>query len=251
MTSFKHLCIVVALLCAHVFAMAQRILYIGDSVTDGGWGRSGGSMLAPEKRNHTDLNHLYGHSYMMLCASELESRHPQRHYVMMNRGVSGDDMERLTARWQHDAIDTAPDVLSLLEGTNDVLYYLDSVAAGQTSAPFNIMAWERRYRDLLDRSRRANPQLRIVLGTPFVAKVGRIGGRDDWRQRDSLIAEMAGRIRVMAKEYNATLVDYHALFAGLCKGKEGAAHWIWDGIHPTPAGHRRMADLWLKRMKGI
>lgn len=24
------------------------------------------------------------------------------------------------------------------------------------------------------------------------------------------------------------------------------AYWIWDGIHPTPAGHRRMADLWMQ-----
>jgi phospholipase/lecithinase/hemolysin len=24
------------------------------------------------------------------------------------------------------------------------------------------------------------------------------------------------------------------------------SYWIWDGIHPTPAGHQRMADLWLK-----
>lgn len=240
-----------ALMCAHVFAGAQRILYIGDSVTDGGWGRSGGSMKPSEKRNHTDLNHLYGHSYMMLCASELESRYPMRPYVMMNRGISGDDITALAARWHKDAIETRPDVLSLLEGTNDVLYYLDSLSAGQVAHPFDIRAWEREYRAVLDRSRQANPKLRIVLGTPFVAKVGRIGQRDDWQLRDSLISLMAERIRIMARDYDAVLVDYHAMFARLCRGKEGAAHWIWDGIHPTPAGHRRMADLWLRKVRGI
>ena len=25
-------------------------------------------------------------------------------------------------------------------------------------------------------------------------------------------------------------------------------YWIWDGIHPTPAGHKRMADMWIKRV---
>jgi hypothetical protein len=52
---------------------ACRVLFIGDSVTDGGWGRSGGSMKPSNKRNHTDLNHIYGHSFMMLCASHYES----------------------------------------------------------------------------------------------------------------------------------------------------------------------------------
>ena len=35
------------LLLACIALHAQRVLYIGDSVTDGGWGRSGGSM-APQ-----------------------------------------------------------------------------------------------------------------------------------------------------------------------------------------------------------
>ena len=26
-------------------------------------------------------------------------------------------------------------------------------------------------------------------------------------------------------------------------------YWIWDGIHPTPAGHRLMADVWIDAFK--
>ena len=32
------------------------------------------------------------------------------------------------------------------------------------------------------------------------------------------------------------------------KGKTIPEYWVWDGIHPTPAGHHRMARLWLKRV---
>lgn len=64
----RTLCIFAACTCSLLLS-AQRVLYIGDSVTDGGWGRSGGSALPSEKRNHSDLNHVYGHSYMMLCAA--------------------------------------------------------------------------------------------------------------------------------------------------------------------------------------
>lgn len=236
-------------------SLAQcRVLFMGDSVTDGGWGKSAGHSTPSDKRDHGDKNHIYGHSYMMLCASEMEAYCPQCQYVMMNRGISGDDLGRLSLRWQHDAVDTKPDVMSLLEGTNDVLYFLDSIAKGQLKAgeaTFDIQRWERGYRSLLDKSHKANPELKIILCTPFVAQVGRIGMREDYALRESLIAEMAKRIRLMTKDYNATLVDFHSLFKSLCKEKEGAAYWIWDGIHPSPAGHKRMADLWLKTTRSV
>lgn len=237
--------VLLTLLCmSSANGQSLRVLFIGDSVTDGGWGRSGGSAKASKDRNHSDQNHLYGHSYMMLCAAELESRYPERQYQFFNRGISGDDISRLEVRWQNDAIDMAPDVLSLLEGTNDISYYLDN-----GTSTFDMDGWERRYRKLLDRSLAANNKLRIVLCTPFVAKVGKTGNAANYPLRDSLINVMTTRIRTIAKDYNATLVDFNTLFARLCMGKEGAAHWIWDGIHPTPAGHHRMADLWLKQTK--
>ena len=27
--------------------------------------------------------------------------------------------------------------------------------------------------------------------------------------------------------------------------KQNPYYWVWDGIHPTAAGHQKMADLWL------
>lgn len=224
------------------------ILYMGDSVTDGGWGNSGGQATPSEKRNHWDKNHIYGHSYMMLCASQLESDYPTRNYNMLNRGISGDDIQRMKARWEQDAIGCKPDVMSMLEGTNDVLYYLDSLSNKQITHPFDLDAWEKCYRELLTKSKEANPGLNLVLCTPFVAKVGNVGSRSDFQLRDSLLSCMAERIRVMANDYKATLVDYNKMFAQLCNDSSKASHWIWDGIHPTPAGHRRMADLWLKEV---
>lgn len=226
-----------------------KVLFMGDSVTDGGWGRSGGSMAPSEERDHWDKNHIYGHSYMMLCAAELEAAHPELQYSMLNRGISGDDVWKLTARWKKDALDLQPDVLSLLEGTNDVHYFLDSIAKHQIpleQARFDIEAWEHAYRALLDESRKVNPELRLLLCSPFVARAGWVGESPDVSLREQIIAEMAEQIRLMAEEYRAVYVDFYTLFGQLTQGKEGASYWIWDGIHPTPAGHRKMADLWLK-----
>ena len=108
---------------------AQRVLYIGDSVTDGGWGRSGGSALPSDKRNHWDLNHVYGHSYMMLCAAHYQSLYPYAGLEFFNRGISGNTLADLETRWEQDVVDMHPDVLSVLIGTNDVGEYLKNPAS--------------------------------------------------------------------------------------------------------------------------
>lgn len=134
----------------------RRILYIGDSVTDGGWGRSGGSAAASEKRNHWGLNHIYGHSYMMLCAARLSAEQPEADDEFLNRGISGDDMTGLESRWQKDVLSLRPDVLSILIGTNDIHYWLE-----HAESPFDLGQWEWRYRQLLNRTKEANPSVRF------------------------------------------------------------------------------------------
>lgn len=229
-------------------AQSMTILFWGDSITDGGWGRSGGSMASAEERNHTDLNHLYGHSYMFIAASELESRYPERGYKCHNRGISGYTLRDLTARWEQDVEALRPDVLSILVGTNDVAHYLREAQ----NAIFDVAAWEEEYRALLKRTRALNPALKIILGTPFVAHTGRLATSQDYELRVQLIAECSDAVRRLAKEFDAEVVDYEKLFAHLTDRYEvEGTHWIWDGIHPTAAGHHRMADLWLKAFRKL
>ena len=129
-------------------------------------------------------------------------------------------------------------MVTLLVGTNDV----DKFLSGK--ATLDMKQWEKDYRQLLDQLRTANPDVKIALGTPFVAKVGRIGSQDNYQQRKALIAECATVVRRIASDYHATLLDYEKLFNELTA--KNASYWIWDGIHPTAAGHQKMADLWLR-----
>ena len=219
-----------------------RVLFIGDSVTDGGWGNSAGHSIPSDKRNQWDQNHIFGHSYMMLCAAHFQSNLPEYDYKFMNRGISGDDLTRLEARWEKDVIKMNPDVLSVLVGTNDVHYYLEN-----KESDFDFAGWELRYRGLLDQVRNSNPKIRFVLSTPFVAKVGKIGENEDYALRDSLIHRLSGIVASIAKDYEAVLLRYDELFAAQKKEHPlvPMKHWIWDGIHPTAAGHKLMADLWI------
>ncbi len=223
----------------------KRVLFIGDSVTDGGWGNSAGSAKPAAQRNQWDKNHIFGHSYMMLCAAHYTSEQPQAGYDFINRGISGDDLQRLEARWQDDVVALRPDVLSMLVGTNDVHYYL-----AKPEGEFDVAQWERRYRALLDQARAANPDMRLVLGTPFVAKAGKTGKEKNFIVRDSLTKRLATAVQRIADDYGAVLLRYDSLFAAQRKASPSVAaeHWIWDGIHPTAAGHRLMADLWTERV---
>ncbi len=247
--------ILLAVIAAVIAAMPSgaqpkglRVLYIGDSITDGGWGRSGGMPTPSDKRNHTDMNHIYGHSFMMLCAAQYEADYPEDGFTFYNRGIGGNTLNDLAARWEADAIDLQPDVISILIGTNDVDVFLRKEKKGLQSA-FDFRGWEETYRSLLDSLKKQNSNIRFVLCTPFVAKEGRIGKENNYEKRSKLTEQLAECTRRIAKDYNAVIVDFDVLFKHLIKNQPKNGYWIWDGIHPTPAGHAKMAELWRKNAR--
>ena len=219
----------------------RRVLFIGDSITDGGWGNSGGSSASSDKRNHGDLNHIFGHGYMEMCAAHFLSCYPQRDYQFFNRGISGNTLYDLQKRWETDALQLKPDVISILVGTNDIHEFLNDNSDG----PFDFERWEQTYRSLLDEIKGQNPDIRIILGTPFVAKAGWVGKAENFEQRKRMVNQLADIVRNIASDYHAILVPYDQLFNSLQDQAPRDNYWIWDGIHPTTAGHRRMADLWI------
>ena len=83
-------------------------LFQGDSITDG------------NRSRNNDWNHVMGHGYQYIIASKLWYEFPQKHFHFFNRGVSGNRVMDLAARWQTDTIDLKPDLLSILIGINDV-----------------------------------------------------------------------------------------------------------------------------------
>ena len=202
-------------------ASGPRVLFIGDSITDGNWGNACGMPKPTAERSLWDMNHIY-------------------------RGISGNTLRDLEKRWEEDVIGMKPDVLSVLVGTNDVHYYLQ----GDKKEPFDFEGWEKCYRSLLDRSLQANPELKIVLGTPFVANVGNMRKSEDFAERDSLVRRCAAIVERIAKDYQTVFLPYNAMFDEILGTAPASqdTYWIWDGIHPTPAGHKRMADMWIKRV---
>jgi lysophospholipase L1-like esterase len=229
-----------------LYANGLRVLFIGDSITDGKWGNSDGSARPSSERNYWDMNHIYGSGYMYLCAAHYQGNFPEREFEFFNRGISGNTLYDLERRWEDDAVKINPDVLSVLIGTNDIHKYLRD----SKGEDFNFQEWEDKYRKLLDRSLKANPDLKLVLCSPFVANTGKMRETINFGERDSLIHQCAVIVERIAKEYGAVYLPFDKLFNNLLKECPTSqnTYWIWDGIHPTPAGHRRMANVWIEQI---
>lgn len=221
-----------------------RILFIGDSVTDGNWG--GGGAKQSSERNQWDMNHIYGHGFMFLCAAHYMSQYPEREYEFFNRGISGNTLYDLEKRWKEDVINMHPDVLSILVGINDVHRYLH----GDKKEPFDFEAWELKYRELLDNARAGNPKMEIVIASPFVAHTGSMQKDANFNTYNEMVHRCISIVTKIAHDYHAVYLPYQSLFDQLLQEHPTtqSGYWIWDGIHPTAAGHQRMADMWIQQM---
>ena len=199
----------------------SRLVFQGDSITDMKWGR-----------DESDRNHYLGHSYVYLITARLGVDAPELQLDVYNRGGSGQHTGNLLARWQEDAVDMKPDLLSMLIGTNDV-------GKGRTAEEF-----ERDYRAMLDASRAANPELKLVLMDPFVLRCGKLAGDAEWTQRRTGTEALCVIVEQIARDYDAVHIKLQDIFDAAAEAVS-AEHWIWDGVHPLPQGQELIARHWL------
>jgi lysophospholipase L1-like esterase len=202
-------------------------LFQGDSITDGNRGRN------------NDPNHTMGHGYAFSIASRTGARFPDRALTFYNRGISGNTVPDLLSRWQKDAMDIKPDVLSILIGVNDTAFALKQKDVEATKK------YEEGYRKLLNQTRAQLPDCLVVLCEPFIAPAGSV--KDNWSQWRNEMQKKQEVVMHLAKEYNAVFVPLQKVFNDAAL-RASADYWIWDGIHPTVAGHELITHEWLKQV---
>jgi lysophospholipase L1-like esterase len=201
------------------------LLFQGDSITDAQRNRS---IAIP---NHS---HALGNGYVNHIAGALLRDHPTAQLQIYNRGISGNRVTDLHARWKDDTIRLRPTILSILIGVNDTWHHFAS------NNGVNVGRYEQIYRMLLDDTRRQLPNTRLILCEPFVLPCGVV--QPTW------MAEMGARrqiVKTLAGEFGAKLVPFQEAFDQVAH-TPSPEYWLADGVHPTPAGHRLMAETWLQ-----
>jgi lysophospholipase L1-like esterase len=203
-------------------------LFQGDSITDGNRGRN------------TDPNHIMGHGYAFSVASRLGADYPEKKLTFYNRGISGNKVTDMEARWQKDTLELKPDVLSILIGINDsasVVFNRQPVVSAEQ--------YEEVYKSLLDKTKAQFPDVLFVLCNPFVLPVGKV--KDNWEAYHTDLEKRQKTVKRLAENCNAIFVDLQAVFDKACK-RAAPDYWIWDGVHPTVAGHELIAREWMKQV---
>ncbi len=228
----------------------RTILAFGDSITEGEVPEPG--EFPPPRPSYVQLHNAYPAALRTLLASRYTTQTvglvnaltvfsnnstdcrvnpvaPPADVVVVNAGCLGEEAQKSeTVARLHDKISAyRPDLLLLLEGTND----LNSLQPGQSIAN-GIQGVQRLIRAARDRG------VPVMVGTllPQIGENQTHGGAPElvvpFNNQLVSAAMAAGALRV---------VD---LYSGIFPRR---AEWIspYDGLHPTASGYAEMARLWL------
>ena len=226
---------------------AKTFLFIGDSITDGNWGNPSKYPCNSEERNLWDKNHILGHGYVEMIAGYYGGEYPDSDYNFINRGISGETLSQIALRWDKDVINNHPDEITLLCGTNDVHYWLETNPEG--IGEFDFHAYMSVLDSIINITIKKFPDIRINLATPFAAKAGKIKNHPNINLRIATVDSIA----TLIKEYinttnnqNIFLIDFNHLLNELKEDNSNIDYWMWDGIHPTTPMHYRMAKYYIQ-----
>ncbi len=207
----------------------MNIVLLGDSITD-------------MDRNREQLTgaFAYGDGYPFFVQGELSTATPQKHTVY-NKGISGNRIVDVYARVKADCWNLNPDVVSCLIGINDVWH---EIFWDNGVDPERFI---RMYEMLLDDTRARFPNVKFIVLEPFVLK----GEATAERYEEFLIVkEYAKEIKALAERKGCVFVPLQAEFDRLA-AECGDTYWLYDGVHPTVAGSKIIANAWLKAFATI
>lgn len=195
------------------------VLFQGDSITDRG----------RDRENYYGL----GTGYPNYIAALIGAKYPEKNITFVNRGISGNRVKDLKARWQTDCIDIKPDILSILIGINDVWRRYDR--NDETS----MESYEDDYRYIIEEALK-NGIEKIVLLSPFVLPCPE--DRKTWREDLDPKIQV---VRSLAREYKLDFIDLDGFFAEKIT-KIRPEFYAPDGVHPSDAGHAAIALKWIE-----
>lgn len=206
----------------------MKIVLMGDSITD-------------MERSREDLRVTsYGFGYGFFLQGELSKKYPHEHTVY-NKGISGNRTVDLYARIKQDCWNYQPDLLSILIGVNDLWHDVE------WNNGVEIERFDRIYRMYIEDTKKVLPNVKLMLLEPSLLKYGVT--EEKWEEFVK-IKEYANVVKKIAEDYGAVFVPLQEKFEELAKEHE-AGYYLYDGVHPSVAGARVIADAWLEAFESV
>ncbi len=203
------------------------VLFQGDSITDAGRDR--------KREGSANDAAMFGRGYPFHIAAYALSHHPQANLQIYNRGISGNKVPDLDARWDKDCLDLKPAAISILIGVNDIWHKLNGHYDG------TVADYEEGYNALLARTKKALPDTRLIVCEPFVLRCGAV--KDNWFPE---MDERRAAAKRVAENHAALFIPFQTMFDDAVAAGTKPEFWARDGVHPTVAGHGLMAKTWIE-----
>ena len=201
------------------FEQGKKIVFIGDSITDSG---------------RRDVAAPYGNGYVSMVRNFLLARYPGLNLTVVNRGVGGNTVVEMSARWESDVVAERPRYLSVMVGINDVYRQFQ----GDPGTAVYPQQYELTYRTLLQRARQAS-DARLILMTPYMIEPNR--NQAMRRQMDVY----GGIVAALATEFGAALVRVQEAFDNALRFTT-PAFWADDQFHVAGPGAALIAQTFLR-----
>ncbi|MBR4058977.1 MAG: SGNH/GDSL hydrolase family protein [Lachnospiraceae bacterium] len=206
----------------------KTILFFGDSITD------------TSRSRENDSN--FGMGYPTLVKGELTFDYPNQ-YILYNRGISGNRVVDLYARIKQDAINLKPDVMSILIGVNDVWHEFSRQNGVDADKYFKV------YSMLIEEIKEALPDVKIMILEPFVLEGVNTEDTETcpnkWKLFSTEVKKRAVKSKEIAEKYNLPFISLQDKFDEVAKLAPNN-YWLYDGVHPTTAGHELIKREWMK-----
>ncbi len=199
-----------------LFRPHERILFIGDSITDADRGRDPAGL---------------GLGYVRFIATYAAAMHPSLGLEFENRGVSGDTVRHLEARWERDVLAPHPHWVSISIGINDVWRQLDG-----GPGPVFIDEFQATLARLVERTRAEN--IRPLFMEPSIIEESPLS------EGNRRLAPYVQAVRDLALRHGAPLVPVHEELIMFASAHPRPRLTV-DGVHLSITGTGRMAMSWL------
>ena len=206
----------------------STLLMIGDSITDC-------RPLGPVAEVFRDS---LGYGYVKIINEFFSATSPRQHICIINKGVNGNTVRNLAARWQSDVLDLNPDWLSILIGINDVWPKFDACQPDEW-----FVSIEEYASTLEQLIRTTRSQLKgMVLMTPYCIEPNRA---DPMR---AMMDRYGDVVRQLAGQHQTILVDTQAAFDCVLTEVHTTVLAL-DQVHLKPPGHIILAQAFLKALE--
>jgi lysophospholipase L1-like esterase len=207
------------------FKAGDRVVFLGNSITDGG----------------------HYHSYIWLYYM---TRFPNMRLTFCNAGIGGDNVKQMADRFDTDVMALKPTVLTVTWGMNDTGYFEWYKPDAAEVATKNIALAKERYA-VLDENLKQQAGVRkiFILGSPYDETTTSNQNRL-YHGKAAAFGQLIDFQEAAAKKNNYGVIDFHHPMLAINQREQAkdAAFSLTpnDRVHPDNDGHMVMAYLFLK-----